>query len=135
MIKVWYSPQDVADLNSRGKLHGPKTKAGVISQAKREGWYDAEDLVSRRKGKGGGVAFHVTRLSDQQQAFAMAESGKQIVAKDHSETRALQDQKRGALVTTELSARQRDVMAARAARIALFQAGQGLFQDQTQNQC
>ncbi|MCZ4273332.1 Mu transposase C-terminal domain-containing protein [Maritalea porphyrae] len=115
-MQSWLSAQEIADLAKRLNYSGfPTTKRGVQDLARREEWNSNADLCRKRKGRGGGFEYHISLLPEILRAGAMAESGKQIVAKDHAQTRALQDQKRAALTTSELSARQRQVMDARAA--------------------
>jgi len=63
-MKQWYSATELAAL----KLNGlPGTDRGIAHKAKREGWGEARQpnrlpAWRRRKGRGGGLEFHVCLL-------------------------------------------------------------------------
>lgn len=116
MIQEWFSAKEITDLvKTLDCPRYPSSKKRVIEWAKREEWNANGDLCRKRKGRGGGFEYHVTLLPHDLRDEALTQHGNQIIAKEHASDRKEQDRKRAALVTTELSARQRQVMGARAA--------------------
>ena len=65
-VQEWFSAAELADLALPGI---PSTKAGVLKMAAREGWEAAAEpvrgaLTRKRKGRGGGLEYHVSLLPD-----------------------------------------------------------------------
>jgi putative transposase len=125
MMQKWYSAQEIADLVKRHGYKGfPATKRGIQDRAAHEQWTANGDLCRRRKGRGGGFEYHISLLPEELQASALADDRKQILATYQASSQAKQDRKRATLVTTELTARPRQVMDARAAILCAIEAHQ-----------
>jgi len=70
----WFSAAELAALGLPGM---PGTKPGVLKRVRHEGWMGASDatrgpLARKRKGRGGGVEFHVSLLPEAAQARLLA---------------------------------------------------------------
>lgn len=69
-MDLWLSAAEIADRNLPGL---PTTARGIALRAKEEGWQNAvtasgQSLARRRKGRGGGIEFHVDALPSAAQA-------------------------------------------------------------------
>lgn len=58
-MKEWFTAAEIAEA---GMAHMPKTRKGVSKFAEREGWNDHPSLARRRKGRGGGMEYHLSLL-------------------------------------------------------------------------
>jgi len=58
-MRDWLSAQDLADLGLPGL---PATKKSWLEYAEREGWLEQKDKARARKGRGGGLEFHIDLL-------------------------------------------------------------------------
>lgn len=70
IVDLWLSASEIAERNLPGL---PTTARGIAMRAKEEGWHNAvtasgQPLARRRKGRGGGMEFHVDALPSAAQA-------------------------------------------------------------------
>nr|WP_275789749.1 Mu transposase C-terminal domain-containing protein [Rhizobium gei] len=128
---------EIADAGARLKLKSmPLSERGVQLRAKAEGWNNLPiNLARRRSGRegGGGMEYHVSLLPELLQAALHAEVSKEVVLATQQQSRARDIARREAISTAQLSARQRNVMAARSAilsAIETFQISNGYSQRQ-----
>lgn len=125
VLQAWLTSQEVAELSERSTHNVfPTTKSAVIRFAKRHGWNTIPNLIRKRKGRGGGNEYHISLLPDTLQAFALAESHKCIETADQHTHKALEERRQKELATTDLTARQRAVMDARAAVLNIVEQRQ-----------
>ncbi|CAM1655445.1 Mu-type HTH domain [Bartonella choladocola] len=114
MFQSFYSPQEIADAIVRHGLKVmPGTKRGVQIAINREGW-DNSPLARKRCGRSGGMEYHISLLPMALQTALMVEYTmpfrRNEVAKQKSRDLVKADQ----VQMTDLTARQKDVMNARA---------------------
>ena len=108
--------QEIADAAQRlGLSCVPHTKRAVNMRAKREFWEEFEQFARKRSGAvgGGGIEYHVSLLPDAMQSALLGEVSKSVAVTSAAQTRAVEVAKREVLDTTDLTARQRQVMNAR----------------------
>jgi putative transposase len=108
--------QEIADAAQRlGLSCVPHTKRAVNMRAKREFWEEFEQFARKRSGAvgGGGIEYHVSLLPDAMQSALLGEVSKLVAVTSAAQTRAVEVAKREVLDTTDLTARQRQVMNAR----------------------
>ena len=115
-MKLWFTAQELADMKLAGL---PVTKFGVIRYAKRENW-----SFRVRKGRGGGREYPLEALPEKAQADYRERQEKEIrkqeviLKKQELSLKQQEDRKETALIpVTQLNARQRSIMEARAAVI------------------
>jgi len=78
-VQEWFS---AAELAAAGLPGVPTSKPGVLKMVRRDGWMGASDdvrgpLARKRKGRGGGVEFHVSLLPQTAQARLLAAGAEQ----------------------------------------------------------
>ncbi|OCP17398.1 MULTISPECIES: Mu transposase C-terminal domain-containing protein [unclassified Ensifer] len=132
---VFLNAQEIADAGKRLKLKAmPHTKQGVIDHITRSGWAGLPDNLRRkREGRGGGWEYHVSLLPDALQAALQAEHSRSVVLVAQQNQQRREVARREALSTSDLTARQRDVMTARSAilsAIETYQISNGLSRRQ-----
>ncbi len=114
-VKEWFSAQEIADALVRLRLTVmPQTKQGVINYIKRHDWHSFADLHREREARGGGFEYHISLLPDALRAALLAERSTEITLVETQTKKSRELAKRSALSSATLSARQREVMNARA---------------------
>ena len=76
VLQEWFTAAQLAEMVLPGL---PTTKVGMLAMAKREGWAltssdEGSPLSRPRKGRGGGMEFHISLLPDAAQAGLMAKT-------------------------------------------------------------
>lgn len=131
---TYLSAQEIADAGVRLKIRAmPHTKQGVLDYAKREEWHSVSGLCRKRAGRGGGLEYHISLLPNELQSAIHGETTKALVVVTQQEKKASELARRDRLCTSALTARQRDVMAARSAilsAIDAYQIANGMSQRQ-----
>ncbi len=123
----YLTAQEIADAAVRlGLSCMPHTKRSVNRRAKAEGWDDMGPMVRQRSGSngGGGMEYHISLLPEVMSAALIAEVDKDVITQNTAQRREVEIAKRTALETTDLTARQRDVMNARAAILTAIESVQ-----------
>lgn len=122
-MKEWMTAREIAEAVKRLKLSGlPVSVQGWSDHAEREEWAASANLCRKRQGRGGGREFHVSLLPDRLVAALQGEKSRDVVLAHQQERKALEASRRQALTTASLSARQREVMEARAALLSAIEA-------------
>jgi putative transposase len=119
--------QEIADSAIRLGLDCmPHTKRSVNRRAGKEFWADNTRLVRKRQGwkGGGGTEYHVSLLPQPMIDALMGEVSTEVRTEIVAESRAIEVAKREALDTTALTARQRQVMNARASVLTAIETVQ-----------
>lgn len=133
-VKEWFSAQEIADALVRLRLNVmPQTKQGVINYIKRNDWHSFADQHRERSARGGGYEYHISLLPDALRAAILAERSTEITLVETQAKKNRELAKRSALSTATLSARQREVMNARAtilSAIEMLQVRHGMSQRQ-----
>lgn len=119
--------QEIADAAKRLRLSCvPHTKRSVNRLALKEGWGDLDRFARKRVGAstGGGTEYHVSLLPEVMQAALIAEVSKAVSVRNTADRKEVEIAKRTALDTTNLTARQRDVMNARSQVLSAIESVQ-----------
>lgn len=119
--------QEIADAAKRlGLSCVPHTKQSVNRKAKQEGWGDLDRFARKRSGSvgGGGTEYHVSLLPEAMQAELQGEVSKGVSIQHSAERKDVEVAKRTALETTDLTARQRNVMNARSQVLSAIESVQ-----------
>lgn len=117
-IDRFMTAQEIADAAARLSLTCmPHSKRSVNRRASQEGWDALAQFVRIRNGStgGGGKEYHVSLLPQPMQDALAGEISRDVVVASEHALQVVETTKRTALETTDLTARQREVMDARAA--------------------
>lgn len=118
LFQIWFTAGEIAELGKAYQLKCvPWSKRGVVKFISRQGWKSVPDLCRMRTGRkgGGGQEYHISLLPESLQAAHHAEAAKRSDLQDRKSHQALEERRQRELETTDLTARQRSVMSARAA--------------------
>jgi len=133
-MKEWFSAQEIADAQVRLRLTVmPQTKQGVINYVKRNDWHSFAEQHREREARGGGYEYHISLFPDALRAAILAERSTEITLVETQAKKNRELAKRSALSTASLSARQREVMNARAtilSAVEMLQVGHGMSRSQ-----
>ncbi|MDZ7823014.1 MAG: hypothetical protein U5K75_02515 [Ahrensia sp.] len=111
----YFTALEIAELAQRLRIGNvPSTKRGVQKYIEINGW-DRSPLCRDRQGRGGGREYHWTLFPEHMVNAMLAESQKEQALLEQKRAMAAQQNALVKLGTTELTARQRSVMEARAA--------------------
>ena len=122
-MQVFFTARELAGIASEQEVtFFPQTESGVVRLARREGWNGfPEHLVRRRKGRGGGMEYHLSILPEHMQAVISAREVKtQVIAAQDAEREAKRRQIT-ALKKTSLAPRAKAVMEARGEILAAIE--------------
>jgi len=116
-FSTWFTAMEIAEHSKKcGMKLMPTTKRRVNSYIKRHDWFSIPGLTRNRDGSrgGGGTEYHISLLPPELIAYLQAEAEKRRSKTDSKTAMALEEGRQKELVTTDLTARQRSVMEARA---------------------
>lgn len=133
-VQEWFSAQEIATALVRLRLTVmPQSKQGVINHAKRHDWNSFGDYCRKRQKNGGGIEYHMSLFPQALRDALLAERTTEITLVETQAKKSRELAKRAALSSATLSARQREVMNARAtilSAVEMLQVGHGMSRSQ-----
>ena len=117
-MKLYFNAQELAELSvQHGWTDLPNSVRGWQRHAQTKGW-NGDELCRDRRGKGGGKEYHVSLLPDAAQSNIRFDQ----IALEQEASSALATRQTALVPATALTARQREVMEARAAILKAIEA-------------
>ncbi len=116
-FSAWFTAMEIAEHSKNcGMKLMPKSRYGVDQFIKRNNWVSVPGFTRKRDGVrgGGGTEYHISLLPPELGAYLYALDAKREAQADSKTAMALEEGRQKELVTTDLTARQRSVMEARA---------------------